>query len=328
MAFTLITNARGFENPDGVSLVCSDGGNGGAAGQLNISAGQLVVATTGWEATDTTCDMEDTAGLAWVAGVRVKQQNVAAYAQAFYAIATQNITNYAPRLVHAVAAGWRGLIVSLYSATGPIIKDDELSESIDNIAVANTAGTLTVGGAAGLVVIGGKVYSGVTFTASPNFTMVYGADSYITQSYRLTPAPGEYIGSLTASAASMWAVAAMSFSQTGGGGAFNVNPTAPLAIASIVRVLGDISAKSKLWRVPTTAPQGTAVNVVVFDGSRNAYSVLAQGNATVDASGYASIPAATGSVGQTAFALVHNYADNPGTTSIFGGPGIASYTVI
>jgi hypothetical protein len=96
-----------------------------------------------------------------------------------------------------------------------------------------------------------------------------------------------------------------------------------IGVTGAIAVLGDITAQGQFWRVPTNAGGGQSVHVIVYSGTSPTYSILAQGTATV-AGGYAQIPATTGTAGDKAFAFVHNYSDNTATTSIYGGPGIAT----
>ena len=76
-------------------------------------------------------------------------------------------------------------------------------------------------------------------------------------------------------------------------------------------------------RVPTNAPQDTAVHVVVLSGASPTYAIATQGAATIDADGNADI-SGSGTAGDKAFAFVHNYSDDTDTTSIYGGPAIAT----
>lgn len=98
-------------------------------------------------------------------------------------------------------------------------------------------------------------------------------------------------------------------------------PAAVSAVSAIT--LTYVGSTRKVWRVPTTAANGTAVHVTVFSGASPTYAILAQGIATVDASGYAEITSA-GTSGDKGLAFVHNWDDNTATTSIFGGAGIAT----
>lgn len=98
--------------------------------------------------------------------------------------------------------------------------------------------------------------------------------------------------------------------------------TSPIAIAATLSVSGDVEFQIKRWRVPTNAPEGTQVFVVIFDGTSPTYTIRRQGQATVDASGYAELPA-TGSLGTKSIAFVHNFDDDVDTLSIYGGPAIA-----
>ena len=96
--------------------------------------------------------------------------------------------------------------------------------------------------------------------------------------------------------------------------------------AAIGAALGSatLTAFSSVWRIPTNAPNGTAVHATVFSGASPAYAILAQGTAVV-AGGFVDIPG-TGTIGAKAFAFVHNYSDNTATTNIRGGPAIATLT--
>jgi hypothetical protein len=96
--------------------------------------------------------------------------------------------------------------------------------------------------------------------------------------------------------------------------------------AAIGAALGSatLTAFSSVWRIPTNAPNGTAVHATVFSGASPTYAILAQGTAIV-AGGFVDIPG-IGSIGAKAFAFVHNYADNTATSSIRGGPAIATLT--
>ena len=98
--------------------------------------------------------------------------------------------------------------------------------------------------------------------------------------------------------------------------------------AAIGKALGSATLQmfAQVWRIPTSAPNGTAVHAVIMSGVAPTYAILAQGNATV-AGGYIDLPG-SGSAGAKAFAFVHNYNDNTATTSIRGGPSIATLTSI
>lgn len=111
-------------------------------------------------------------------------------------------------------------------------------------------------------------------------------------------------------------------------GSGSLNVTRALTGSAIGQALGSatLSAFSNVWRVPTNAPNGTAVHVIILSGSSPTYAVVAQGPATV-AGGFADLPA-TGAPGTKAFGFVHNYNDNTATTSIRGGPSIATLTAI
>jgi hypothetical protein len=100
----------------------------------------------------------------------------------------------------------------------------------------------------------------------------------------------------------------------------------PLTGAAIGAAVGAaaLTVFSSVWRIPTNAPNGTAVHATVFSGASPTYAILAQGTAIV-AGGFVDIPG-IGSVGAKAFAFVHNYADNTATSSIRGGPAIATLT--
>lgn len=102
----------------------------------------------------------------------------------------------------------------------------------------------------------------------------------------------------------------------------DVDQAGSIAMSGALRVSGDIEIQIKRWRVPTNAAQGTAVHLVVFSGTTVPYAILAQGAATVDASGFAEI-AAAGTIGTKALAVAHNFDGDTNTTSIFGGPCIA-----
>lgn len=96
--------------------------------------------------------------------------------------------------------------------------------------------------------------------------------------------------------------------------------------AAIGAALGSatLTAFSSVWRIPTNAPNGTAVHATVFSGASPTYAILAQGTAIV-AGGFVDIPG-VGTIGAKAFAFVHNYNDNTATSTIRGGPAIATLT--
>jgi hypothetical protein len=100
----------------------------------------------------------------------------------------------------------------------------------------------------------------------------------------------------------------------------------PLTGAAIGAAVGAaaLTAFSSVWRIPTKAPNGTAVHATVFSGASPTYAMLAQGTAIV-AGGFVDIPG-IGSIGAKAFAFVHNYADNTAIRSIRGGAAIATLT--
>jgi hypothetical protein len=96
--------------------------------------------------------------------------------------------------------------------------------------------------------------------------------------------------------------------------------------AAIGAALGSatLTAFSSVWRIPTNAPNGTAVHATVFSGASPTYAILAQGAAVV-AGGFVDIPG-IGTIGAKAFAFVHNYNDNTATVNMRGGPAIATLT--
>lgn len=102
--------------------------------------------------------------------------------------------------------------------------------------------------------------------------------------------------------------------------------TKALTASAIGQAVGAaaLTVFSQVWRVPTNAPNGTALHVMIMSGSSPTYSLVTQGIAVV-AGGFADIPA-TGTPGTMAFAFAHNYSDNTATTSIRGGPAIATLT--
>lgn len=104
---------------------------------------------------------------------------------------------------------------------------------------------------------------------------------------------------------------------------FNLVPTAPIGINGVLTLLGDIDFTQLYWRIPTNAPNETPVNVIVFSGEGGSYAILAQADAVVDEEGNVDI-SGSGTPGAKAFALVHNYDDDPETESIMGGPAIAT----
>lgn len=103
-----------------------------------------------------------------------------------------------------------------------------------------------------------------------------------------------------------------------------IEPVAPIALTGTLGISGDIQIHTQRWRVPTNAPEGTPVHIIVFSGASPDYTIHVQGVATVDASGFAELPKNGGAVGDKAFALVHNYDGNTATVSIYGGPCIAT----
>lgn len=133
-------------------------------------------------------------------------------------------------------------------------------------------------------------------------------------------------------------------------GPFELDQGAPIALQGTLGITGDLVIEADIpieqvgsialqgsmtisaaveihvhrWRVPTNAPQGTQVHVIVFSGSSPDYTIHVQGTATVDADGFADLPKDGGNPGDKAFALVHNFDDDVNTTSIYGGPCIAT----
>lgn len=87
-----------------------------------------------------------------------------------------------------------------------------------------------------------------------------------------------------------------------------------------------LSAFTKVWRVPTNAPNGTTVKIMIVSGTSPNYTIAQQGTAVV-AGGYADLPT-DGTPGTLSFAFMHNYNDNTATTSIYGGGYIATLTSI
>lgn len=167
---------------------------------------------------------------------------------------------------------------------------------------------------------------------SSDFRIKSGATMKDTGNTDATNAPLDIIGQ-TRGATTLGDIGAWEFTSgvtiTSGAGSFvgtatltGSGRTIPYVAVSVIATASATFAYTASWKVPTTAANGTAVHVVVFSGTSPTYTILAQGTATVSG-GYASI-SGSGSPGTKAFAFVHNYDDNSSTTSIFGGPGIAT----
>jgi hypothetical protein len=176
-----------------------------------------------------------------------------------------------------------------------------------------------------------------TGTYDPEFDMDAGGVNFLTQGISLVGGSqgplssgvdlaGAATAGATASAtlAVQRNLAAAAVAGALASGTLSVNRA--LTGAAIGAALGSatLTAFSSVWRIPTNAPNGTAVHATVFSGASPTYAILAQGTAIV-AGGFVDIPG-TGSVGAKAFAFVHNYADNTATSSIRGGPAIATLT--
>jgi hypothetical protein len=98
---------------------------------------------------------------------------------------------------------------------------------------------------------------------------------------------------------------------------------APVALQGILGISGAVEVVVKMWRIPTDALASTSVHVTILSGSGQTYSIVTQGLTTVNADGHIYFPA-QGTIGQKSFAYVHNYDDNTETTSIYGGPCVAT----
>lgn len=105
---------------------------------------------------------------------------------------------------------------------------------------------------------------------------------------------------------------------------FNVEQVGSIALAGTLQLTGDLTFHQHRWRVPSNLPPGTSVYMIVFSGASPAYAIHAQGAATVDASGNVDLPGDGFALGTAAFAFVHNFDGNTATTSISGGPCIAT----
>ena len=85
----------------------------------------------------------------------------------------------------------------------------------------------------------------------------------------------------------------------------------------------------KFWRVPSTASNGTSARMIVFATGSPANTVVAEGAVTADASGNFDLTVnSVTAAGSRSFAVVHNWSGVTGTTSIFGGPSIATMNEI
>jgi hypothetical protein len=109
-------------------------------------------------------------------------------------------------------------------------------------------------------------------------------------------------------------------------GSLSINKA--LSAAAIGQAVGVAALQvfSQVWRAPTNAPNGTAVIATVYAGIGGARTIITQGLAVV-AGGYVDIPGG-GTAGAKALMHVDNYNDNTATTSIRGGPAIATLTSI
>jgi hypothetical protein len=109
-------------------------------------------------------------------------------------------------------------------------------------------------------------------------------------------------------------------------GSLSINKA--LSAAAIGQAVGVAALQvfSQVWRAPTNAPNGTAVIATVYAGIGGARTIITQGLAVV-AGGYVDLPGG-GTPGVKALMHVDNYNDNTATTSIRGGPAIATLTSI
>ena len=79
-----------------------------------------------------------------------------------------------------------------------------------------------------------------------------------------------------------------------------------------------------VWRVPTSAANGSVVKMTLFSSAGGVRSFVAQGFAVV-AGGFADLPTALTSPSKM-LCFVDNWNDDINTVSIFGGPSIANLT--
>lgn len=81
----------------------------------------------------------------------------------------------------------------------------------------------------------------------------------------------------------------------------------------------------KFWRVPSNASPGTAARMIVFNSGSPAITVAFEGAVTTDAVGNFDLTVNDATAaGNKRFAVVHAWNGVTGTTSIYGGPAIAT----
>lgn len=102
---------------------------------------------------------------------------------------------------------------------------------------------------------------------------------------------------------------------------FDVDQTANIGVSGTMGLTGDIQRVILRWRFPTNIPNGTPIHVIILQGTNPNYTIWTQMNTTVSG-GMVDI-AALGTPGSRYLAFFHNYDDNQGSTSIFGGAAIA-----
>jgi hypothetical protein len=81
----------------------------------------------------------------------------------------------------------------------------------------------------------------------------------------------------------------------------------------------------KFWRVPSNAAPGTAGRMIVFNTGSPANVVTAEGVVTADSGGQFDLTVnESAAAGTKTLAVVHAWNGVTGTSSIYGGPGIAT----
>jgi hypothetical protein len=140
---------------------------------FNAVTGRLIVVEVGWESTDTTVSISDTAGNTYTPLTKRKHSVDANWVQAFYCLSCSGNVSNVVRATHASAADYRGMDVASYSYDGTCSFDKEGTGECTAAVLLTMASIAPTGTSSNLLITAGKSFNNRTYTAfDGNWTMI------------------------------------------------------------------------------------------------------------------------------------------------------------
>lgn len=338
------TAKSGTDNSSGTSTPTAD--------TVAETAGDVVIAFHKWEGANGAVDsISDGTGDTWTAVSAVQNHtNNDLHLHLWWKVASGSGSRTVTATLD-VARPYRRLgVITITPTGGTTWQIGNVPQGTNGNSNASPTAGSAAGVAAGVALMASGTYGDRDFTAGTGFTVPaeFATANMAVVEYDLTPS-GTIAFDGAFSAGVEWLAHGAVFEEVTASGPFELEQVgsiglqgtlgisgdiaveavvpvvavAPIALTGTLAIAGDITFEIKNWRIPTSAPASTSVHVTILNGSGNTYSIVTQGRTTVHADGHIYFPA-QGTLGQKSFAFVHNYDDDTETTSIYGGPCIAT----